>query len=294
VHLEDVRCSGQAHGGCQARCLMFWKEQWLEKESGAQLQPDGTQPVQPHNTQVGCTELDLTAGTQGPTGHPASEPVYICQSTQLFQATQALPWWDLRQYVEDYTSRNVRLSQLLASLVSFLCARIVSAGLGLGAGLVWLYDAIQKLRGGTPYPWRVGTIPRGAKTPSAKLDLQPGELVRIRSYQEILTTIDETGHNRGMVFDAEMVPYCGGTYRVLDRVNRIINEKTGQMQHLKNACIVLDEVVCLAKYAKCRRFCPRQIYPYWREIWLDRTETDGSVSEANASSNLAELADRGK
>ena len=30
VHLEDVRCdSGQAHGGCQAGCLIFWKEAWL-------------------------------------------------------------------------------------------------------------------------------------------------------------------------------------------------------------------------------------------------------------------------
>ena len=25
VHLENIRCGGEAHGGCQARCLIFWK-----------------------------------------------------------------------------------------------------------------------------------------------------------------------------------------------------------------------------------------------------------------------------
>ena len=29
VHLE-TRCDGQAHGGCQAGCLLFWKEAWLK------------------------------------------------------------------------------------------------------------------------------------------------------------------------------------------------------------------------------------------------------------------------
>jgi hypothetical protein len=31
VHLEGVRCDGSAHNGCQARCLMFWKEAWLQR-----------------------------------------------------------------------------------------------------------------------------------------------------------------------------------------------------------------------------------------------------------------------
>ena len=29
VHLEELRCDGSAHGGCQAGCLLFWKEAWL-------------------------------------------------------------------------------------------------------------------------------------------------------------------------------------------------------------------------------------------------------------------------
>ncbi len=30
VHLGDLRCDGGAHGGCQAGCLLFWKEAWLK------------------------------------------------------------------------------------------------------------------------------------------------------------------------------------------------------------------------------------------------------------------------
>ena len=30
VHLEELRCDGSAHGGCQAGCLLYWKEAWLK------------------------------------------------------------------------------------------------------------------------------------------------------------------------------------------------------------------------------------------------------------------------
>ena len=70
-----------------------------------------------------------------------------------------------------------------------------------------------------------------------------------------------------------MVPYCGQTYRVLKRVTQIIDEKTGKMQEMKNPCIILDSVVCQARYSGCRMFCPRSIYPYWREIWLERVDS---------------------
>ena len=29
VHLKELRCDGSSHGGCQASCLLFWKEDWL-------------------------------------------------------------------------------------------------------------------------------------------------------------------------------------------------------------------------------------------------------------------------
>jgi len=289
VHLDEVRCNGDAHGGCQARCLVFWKEAWLKKVSGRG--ECGTKTGGDVLPSIGCSEQAVRAATQrqNHSANPSDEPLFACQSTELSRATQPLSGWDIRQYIEDYFSGNVRFSQILAAFLFFVYEELVTAGLGLGAALRWLYDVVQRIRGGTPYPWRVGLIDQGAKTPAAKLDVQSGELVKIRSYPEILKTLNVQRQNRGMWFDAEMVPYCGGTYRVLDRISKIINEKTGKMQHLKNDCIMLDEVVCRACYATNRRFCPRGIYAYWREIWLERISPGSS---ANVNQELEKSANQ--
>lgn len=282
VHLEELRCTGDAHGGCQARCLIFWKEAWLQRvEQGTEVALPSPASLDQQAAPQGCAEKDVLAGTRnGDVPSNPDETVYVCQSTHLSEATQPIRWWDLRQYLEDYTSGNVGLSRILFTCMFFLYTQLVSAGMGLGAGLRWVYNTLQRMRGGTPYPMRFGMVPRGTRTPSAKLDLKPGELVKIRGLEEILATVDERNNNRGMSFDPEMVPYCGGEYRVLNRVNQLINEKTGKMQYLKNDCIMLDEVVCRACYSKHRRFCPRSIYPYWREIWLDRVEETSLAAES--------------
>jgi len=82
--------------------------------------------------------------------------------------------------------------------------------------------------------------------------------------------LNTSNRNRGLYFDAEEVPFCGKTYRVLRQVDKIINDKTGQMQEMKTPCVILDSVICESRYSECRLFCPRSIYPYWREIWLER------------------------
>jgi len=33
VHLSNIRCNGAAHDGCEAGCLIFWKEAWLRRAS---------------------------------------------------------------------------------------------------------------------------------------------------------------------------------------------------------------------------------------------------------------------
>ena len=50
----------------------------------------------------------------------------------------------------------------------------------------------------------------------------------------------------------------------------MIDEKTGKMIEMKSPCIILDGVVCQARYSPCRMLCPKSMYPYWREIWLER------------------------
>jgi hypothetical protein len=157
----------------------------------------------------------------------------------------------------------------------------MQAGIGLGRPLRWLYDKFQAIAGGPPFPRRSGEIPADEATPVESLNLQPGELVRVKSYQEILATVNTENQNRGLLFDAEMVPYCGGTYRVLKRVSRILDEKTGALLKMKYPCIILQHVVCQSRYSACRMLCPRSIYSYWREIWLERVPAADAVRAGN-------------
>ena len=45
VHLEGSRCDGRAHGGCEAACLLFWKEAWLKKVPGPYQPVDPDRPI---------------------------------------------------------------------------------------------------------------------------------------------------------------------------------------------------------------------------------------------------------
>ena len=116
------------------------------------------------------------------------------------------------------------------------------------------------------------TGPDPRRPPTEPLDLQPGELVQVRSPAEIKATLDDQGFNRGLSFDREMLPYCGRTLRVKARVNRLIDEKTGRMLRIPKDCIILEGSVCSGECSTGRWFCPREIYPYWREAWLRRVE----------------------
>jgi hypothetical protein len=261
VHLE-TRCDGSAHGGCQASCLLFWKDAWLKPVTG------GRDTTSSEISQT--TEETIWAKTQTP-DPVTGEPVYVCQATRLPYASTSLEWWEFSQYFEDYTSGNVGLSRIISGAAYFLFQGLLRSPRGAGF-LQRLYDKVYPLWRGHPFPRKRGTIPQGEPTPVRALDVQPGELVRIKPYQEILQTLDTRNRNRGLFFDAEEVPYCGGEFRVLKRVSRIIHERTGKMLEMKTPSLILDSVICESRYSECRLFCPRAIYSYWREIWVERVE----------------------
>jgi hypothetical protein len=296
VHLE-TRCDGEAHDGCQAGCLLFWKEDWLKPVSGDSTAPLA-RPVQIQTTTNGngnhsatCSEVSLRGLVKINLANEEA-PTYFCQMTEVPRATTDLHWWDIRQYVDDYRSGNVPFSRMVTGLIYSAYYHLSIAGIKVGRPMRWLYDHVNPLLGGSRFPRTMGKIPDDQPTPIEKLNLQPGELVRVKSHEQILETITTNMMNRGMSWDAELVPYCGGTYRVLRRVNKLIGEQSSKMVVMKSACIILDKVVCQARYSSCRMLCPKAMYPYWREIWLERVfpntadtssspNTDAVTSHAN-------------
>jgi hypothetical protein len=260
VHLEALRCDGGAHDGCQAGCLLFWKEAWLKRverhvtlaEYLRELSSRMRRQRRRHpSVTVGCTGERLVTATRviAVTG----ETTYCCQSTELNKATTPLQWWDLTQYFRELRSGNVRLAEFI---------RVI--------GLA-VFNALQRHTGGRVCPSIQGSL---TKTPTSVMNLQAGDIVQVKTKEDIEGTLDTSRKNRGLLFDREMVKYCGGRYRVLRRVEKIIDEKSRKLIQLPRDCIVLDGVTCRGDVSRNRLFCPRSIYPYWREIWLTRLDDD--------------------
>lgn len=276
IHL-DLRCDGKAYGGCQAACLIFWHEDWLKPVAGAAPQ-DGSKATVTETAEqlptTSCTEADVERGTRQPGATGDGDIRYLCQATHLLQFTRPLRWYDPRQYAEDYRSGNASLARMLRGFlyVTYNYGSLAYRG-RLGAPGRWLYNAAMRLTGGVPYPRSSGLIPAGQPTPlGTPLNLQAGDLVRVKTFDQIRATIDTHERNLGMAFDAELVPYCGGTYRVRTRVEVFVDEKTGKIRRLKTPAVILEGVYCQSRYSSCRMFCPRAIPSWWREIWLDRAD----------------------
>jgi hypothetical protein len=269
VHVADLRCDGSAHGGCQAACRLFWRDEWLRPaDTSATKQASRQLPIAPSRVD----DATLALNTQRPQGEGENGPRYSCQATDLYAATTPLQYWDPRQYVRDVITGNQSVGA-------------VARALWLAAMRSWLwrtpvgYRVVKRIReashrwlAGGEVPDIEGTIPAGQPTPSARIDLKPGERVRIKPKAEITRTLGENKKNRGLSFDQEMVRYCGTVATVHSSVTRIIDEGTGEMMAMKQPCIILDGAVCRGEYSQCRLMCPRQLPTFWRELWLERVD----------------------
>ena len=269
VHLEGLRCDGSAHGGCQARCLLFWKEAWLRRvESPSKMVPMRL-PAAAMKSAV-CMEATVWAAVVAPGSDPAQEDaVWVCQTTALPEMTRPLKWWDARQYLMDVLTGNHSPGKVL-KMLAFGTFRNLLRLKFAERFLLRAYDGFQRMRGGRPFPLARGILPLDRPTPHQDLGLRPGEVVRVKSAQEIRSTLNVQGRNRGMWFDQEMVKHCGNRYTVEMRVDRIIDEVTGKMLTMKYPCIQLQGVTCSGECTADRLGCPRGINAYWREIWLQR------------------------
>ena len=234
VLLKGIRCDGASHGGCQMGCLMFWKEAWLKPVDAARDTEE--------------TPIEESCPTDRGRGLSVKQNGrFSCQATELIRATSRLPWWDVRQYVRDVTSGNMTAGQVGRML------------------LVLGRNMLRRMQ----HRERVGAV-RGLheKGANGRLGLQPGEIVEVKSKEEIQTTLDKHGRTRGLGFAPEMLGCCGRRYRVASRVERLILEWSGQMQPISDT-VILEGVTC---DGVSRRGCPRDCHQLWREAWLKRAK----------------------
>lgn len=254
VFLEDLRCDGSAHGGCQAECRIYWKEAWLARV-GTATAPKGV----PDQQAPEALNRIVRANTYAQVAKGAEAEVFKCQATEAFRATESISSAaSPAQYVREIAGGNVSLGRFLRVAVRAVSWKL-GARLGLNMGS----------RQRAPYV----KPPAGKPEQGEKLGLQPGDWVEVKSAEEIGRALNARGTNCGLRFSpAEMLPACGRRFRVRRRIDKLIDEKTGRMLAVKNDCIVLEGFVCTGDRSTGRWFCARELYPYWREAWLRRVD----------------------
>ena len=111
---------------------------------------------------------------------------------------------DVSQYVLDVSSGNASVPFVARSVLIGLFNRFQ------GLSRRRLPERLR-IKGGLRWGFVEGRS--GNPTPTEILDLQPGEIVRIKSREQIMATLNMDLLNRGMGFDVEMARFCGRTRR---------------------------------------------------------------------------------
>lgn len=230
--LEDLRCSGVCHDGCQRACRIFWKECWLEPANDI------------HEKEISGSEINNFEELKKHLRTKLSDEIYFCQSTQLREATIPLTVKEkIHKLFIDVKIGTYNFFEALKLLFYPLVRKI-----------------IRRIKDQHPK----GEL---TKTPEEVLNLQPGELVQVRSFEEIVKTLDKRGRNKGLTFEPDMKVFCGRQFKVRNRLEKMILERNGKMIEVKNS-VILEGVTCECYFAFGG--CPRKEFQYWREIWLKR------------------------
>jgi hypothetical protein len=103
-------------------------------------------------------------------------------------------------------------------------------------------------------------------------NLEAGDWVRVRPLKEIYATLDDQNKLLGLRFTPEMAKFCGKTFRVLKRIDKIIIETTGELRKIKAPTVLLEGVFC---DGKAHGGCDRTCFCFWRESWLEKIEPSG-------------------
>ena len=118
------------------------------------------------------------------------------------------------------------------------------------------YAGIEKKR---------ATLPRSNATVSP--GLKNGDRVRVRSREEIQGTLNPFKELKGCAFLPEMWQYCETEQRVLQVMERFLDERDYKVKKVKGL-VLLENVLCLGTPVFGR--CDRRCHFFWREEWLEK------------------------
>lgn len=108
---------------------------------------------------------------------------------------------------------------------------------------------------------------------SAKRGPRRGDVVQIRSAEEIMATVDDEGRVDGMPFMPEMLQFAGRTFTVNKRADKTCDtiHSTG-LRRLHDTVLLADLRCDGESHGGCQAGCPL----FWKEAWLKRPDEQDS------------------
>lgn len=103
--------------------------------------------------------------------------------------------------------------------------------------------------------------------PVVSAHLEAGDLVRVKSEEEIAATLNHWRQLKGCTFMPEMVRFCGTTHPVLKPLRRFVDERDLRTKKC-TGIVLLEGAICqgTAAFGPCDRCC----FLFWREEWLEK------------------------
>lgn len=146
----------------------------------------------------------------------------------------------------------------------------------------WRKPAMPATRSSAGNGGRVMTHDPERPVPAGGIRLEAGDLVRVRSLDEIKSTLDSHRKCRGLQFLHPMAEHCGKTYRVLKRVRRIVSDVDHTVKKVRNV-VILDGVLCHGRGIYGREDCDRTCFFFWKEEWLEKVEDPDRANPSDQS-----------
>ena len=121
-------------------------------------------------------------------------------------------------------------------------------------------------------------VPAPGITDMTPIKFIPGDIVLIRSKDQIQLTLNSWNELKGCSFLPEMWVYCGTVQKVLKPVTRFVDERDSRVKKARGVYI-LEGLNCqgFELYGRCDRNC----FYFWREEWLTRLEESGEEKDSD-------------
>jgi hypothetical protein len=103
------------------------------------------------------------------------------------------------------------------------------------------------------------------------MELIAGDIVCVRSMDEIKSILNEKDASDGCVFTPEMYRHCGQQFKVHKRVNYFYDEVKAKICKCKNLYL-LEGAFCSGERRAFPDNCDRNCFLFWHSSWLVKVD----------------------